>query len=183
MFIDETDVTGTLMNRVYRILWNASRQAWMVAAELTRGKTKSQIGRKKKLLKMISGSLVVSTSLLFTGNALAAPNEYIWDVQDGSWTTGSNWRDGIAPDNLVSNSEVIIDNNGSVGIGTSTPAVPFHVYRNNVDSIIAIDQAGTKNDCGVQFKRATVEKWFIGMNDTDEDLIFRNNGFDEFGSL
>ena len=75
---------------------------------------------------------------------------------------------------------VIIDNNGSVGIGTSTPAVPFHVYRNNVDSIIAIDQAGTKNDCGVQFKRATVEKWFIGMNDTDEDLIFRNNGFDEF---
>lgn len=35
------------MNRVYRIVWNASRQAWMVAAELTRGKTKSQISRKK----------------------------------------------------------------------------------------------------------------------------------------
>jgi autotransporter family porin len=130
MFIDETDVTGTLMNRVYRIVWNASRQAWMVAAELTRGKTKSQIGRKKKLLKMISGSLVVSTSLLFTGNALAAPNEYIWDVQDGSWTTGSNWRDGIAPDNLVSNSEVIIDNNGEATI--SNDIIDLQMGENNL---------------------------------------------------
>ncbi|MBP24287.1 ESPR domain-containing protein, partial [Methylophaga sp.] len=59
LFIDEKNVTGTLMNRVYRIVWNASRQAWMVAAELTRGKTKSQISRKKGLLKLISSSLLV----------------------------------------------------------------------------------------------------------------------------
>lgn len=79
---------------------------------------------------MISGSLVVSTSLLFTGNALAAPNEYIWDVQDGSWTTGSNWRDGIAPDNLVSNSEVIIDNNGEATI--SNDIIDLQMGENNL---------------------------------------------------
>ena len=118
------------MNQVYRIVWNASRQAWMVAAELTRGKTKSQVGRKKTLLKMISSSLLVSTSLAFTGNAVAAPNEYIWDVQDGDWTTGSNWLGGIAPDDFVSNSEIIIDNVGEATI--SNEIIDLQMGENNL---------------------------------------------------
>ena len=110
MFFDETDVTGTLMNRVYRIVWNASRQAWMVAAELTRGKTKSQVGRKKTLLKLISSSLIVSATLAFTGNALAF-SIYTWKPAigtSGDWNIASNWLEGNPPDTNTENNSIYI---------------------------------------------------------------------------
>ncbi|HCN99106.1 MAG TPA: hypothetical protein DIT31_01990, partial [Methylophaga sp.] len=118
LFIDETNVTGTLMNRVYRIVWNASRQAWMVAAELTRGKTKSQISRKKGLLKLISSSLLVSTSLAYTGTALAT--SYDWNIPSGYWSEGANWAEGAAPDEANPERNYIRISNGGEAIVHST---------------------------------------------------------------
>lgn len=106
------------MNRVYRIVWNASRQAWMVAAELTRGKTKSQISRKKGLLKLISSSLLVSTSLAYTGTALAT--SYDWNIPSGYWSEGANWAEGAAPDEANPERNYIRISNGGEAIVHST---------------------------------------------------------------
>lgn len=153
------------MNRVYRIVWNASRQAWMVAAELTRGKTKSQASHNKMLLKMLSGSLVVSSSLLFTGNALA--ETYKWNVPSGEWSNGANWDIGEAPDNTNPTSNFIyISNNGeatvtdTVFLGDNANLYVGQSPSDGTGSLVITDNG-----------QLTVRNFFIGTNNQSEGRV------------
>ena len=170
MFIDETDVTGTLMNRVYRIVWNASRQAWMVAAELTRGKTKSQVGRKKTLQKVISSSLLVTTSLAFSSNVLAV-TEYNWIASSGDWIIGSNWDTGVVPENQQFDFNMIyISNNGEATI-TSTV---------NLDDINSLYVGSDSNETGAlniqDNGQLTIRNFYIGSGKDAEGEVLVTGG-------
>nr|WP_320165868.1 autotransporter domain-containing protein [uncultured Methylophaga sp.] len=86
------------MNRAYRIVWNASRQLWMVAGELTRGRTKSQVSRKKHTLNVMGQALIVAGSLSYAANATAGMY-YYWDATTGNWADSSKWMDATPPVN------------------------------------------------------------------------------------
>jgi len=154
------------MNRVYRIVWNASRQAWMVAAELTSGKTKSQISRKKTLMKLISGSLLISTSLAFTGNALAA-NQYNWNVTSGDWSIGSNWLENEAPDNAnVERNYIRISNDGEATI-TNT----IDLEANNSILYVGDDSDGTGSLVINKDGQLTLDLLYIGTYDGSQGTV------------
>ena len=54
------------MNKVYRVIWNASLGAWVAVSEITKSKG-------KKSNKAIKSGVLVSSLVLFAGNAIAAP--------------------------------------------------------------------------------------------------------------
>lgn len=153
------------MNRVYRIVWNASRQAWMVAAELIRGRTKSHVGRKKKITKMLGNSLLITTSLVFTGNAIA--ENYNWNTPNGEWSNGSNWDIGEAPDNTNPTSNYIyISNNGeatvtdTVFLGDNANLYVGQSINDGTGSLVIKDNG-----------QLTVRNFFIGTNNPSEGRV------------
>jgi xanthine/uracil permease len=54
------------MNKVYRVIWNESLGAWVAVSEITKSKG-------KKSNKAIKSGVLVSSLVLFAGNAIAAP--------------------------------------------------------------------------------------------------------------
>ena len=53
------------MNKVYRVIWNESLGAWVAVSEITKSKG-------KKSNKAIKSGVLVSSLVLFAGNAIAA---------------------------------------------------------------------------------------------------------------
>ena len=63
------------MNKVYRVIWNASLGAWVAVSEITKSKG-------KKSNKAIKSGVLVSSLVLFAGNAIAAS----YDAGNGTAT-------------------------------------------------------------------------------------------------
>ncbi len=76
-----------------------------------------------------------------------------------------------------------------VGIGTSYPDYPLHISDNNNTAVFNIDNEGTKLWTGTRLARDGSEEWFIGMNDSSDNLLFRVNNLtdrmilDQYGNL
>jgi len=72
--------------------------------------------------------------------------------------------------------KMTILDNGNVGIGTSSPSSKLTVENTSGDySLININQAGAPMWVGLRLDRAGTEKWFIGMNQVTNDLLFRRS--------
>lgn len=156
------------MNRVYRIVWNASRQAWMVAAELTRGKTKSQTSRKKTLVKMLGSSLLVTTSLAFSSNALAFTfAHYNWDAVSGDWNDGVNWDTNAAPDTVADNNYIYISNDGEATV-TDT----INLGANSSNLYVGQSSSDGTGSLVIQDNgQLTVSNFFVGTNNPSEGRV------------
>ncbi len=49
--------------------------------------------------------------------------------------------------------------------------------------LVKLDQTGATDWVGLRLDRSSAEKWFVGMGNTDDYLIFRNNGSDNFMTI
>ncbi|MGC6376905.1 YadA-like family protein [Bisgaard Taxon 45] len=79
------------MNKIYRTLWNAATQSWVVVSELAKAGGKSA-STKSALVNSVSGfsfTLIAASVVLATGNASAediAGNKYpLTDAKDGNY--------------------------------------------------------------------------------------------------
>jgi len=68
--------------------------------------------------------------------------------------------------------------NGNVGIGTITPGYKLDVWDTGTASAMARinNSNATRVYTGLRLDRQASEKWFVGMDTTDDDLLFRRAG-------
>ncbi|MEL0166743.1 MAG: autotransporter domain-containing protein [Pseudomonadaceae bacterium] len=82
------------MNRVYRLVWSAGRQAWVAASELARGRSKGSAGKSR-------GALLKASALLVVGMPGAAFGVTLnWDggdPDDTNWSSEANWNPDAFP--------------------------------------------------------------------------------------
>ncbi|MBL4587392.1 MAG: hypothetical protein JKX84_10110, partial [Flavobacteriales bacterium] len=84
-------------------------------------------------------------------------------ADDGDWTISGNDQYSAV--------------SGKVGIGTPTPTSKLEVEGDpDQVAILTIDQQGNDQYVGTNIQRDGAERWFVGMNNLDDDLIFRSNG-------
>jgi len=64
----------------------------------------------------------------------------------------------------------------NVGIGTTNPVDILTITGiSNSPAVINLSQTGTTQYIGTKLQRTATEKWFVGMNNSDDDFIIRNN--------
>lgn len=76
---------------------------------------------------------------------------------------------------LGSNDRLVIGSNGNIGIGTDSPGFPLSVSSGAGTAVIGADDTnvGTRLYTGIRMARSGTEQWFLGMNETDDDLQIR----------
>lgn len=78
-----------------------------------------------------------------------------------------------------SGTNTYLSNTGDkVGIGTTAPSTKLEIYSTATtgDLILKLNQnSTTKLWTGLSINRANSEKWFLGMGNTNENLLFRRN--------
>ncbi|MEC9413181.1 MAG: autotransporter domain-containing protein [Pseudomonadota bacterium] len=118
------------MNLAYRIVWNVSRQAWMVASEFTSAKGKTKTQKTNVQSKRVGHAVVLSTALLATTPlAVQAAGINNWVGADGEWSTATNWDSGVIPTDLAN-----IDNGSTVSISDgSSQSLTSNLYLGNSD--------------------------------------------------
>lgn len=78
------------MNKVYKVIWNASIGAWVATSEIAKGKTKTKS-------KTLNASAIILTSLIsFTPNAFAGTNTEGGVGQGTSISGTTSCREGNA---------------------------------------------------------------------------------------
>ncbi|MEA3358673.1 MAG: hypothetical protein U9R17_04610 [Thermodesulfobacteriota bacterium] len=87
---------------------------------------------------------------------------------------------GIFPGQLTfltnDTGKMSILDNGNVGIGTSFPNSKLTVEGKSGDyTLININQQGAPMWAGLRLDRSGTEKWFIGMSQVNDNLIFRRS--------
>jgi len=65
--------------------------------------------------------------------------------------------------------------NGNIGIGTSSPDSKLTVESTGGDALININQTGAPMWAGLRLARSGTERWFIGMSEVTNDLLFRRS--------
>ena len=96
---------------------------------------------------------------------------------DGSGT--ANYIPKFSDSDTVTDS-VIYDDGTNLGLGTITPSVDLHIYRNNTatTSSMLIDQAGS-GDASLNFRLLGAQSWFLGIDNSDSNTfkIGESSGF------
>jgi len=85
-------------------------------------------------------------------------------------------RATISEDNdwTISGDDMYSSVTGNVGIGAVSPQSKLHVEGSDGDpAIIKINQKGSPNWTGWRMERNGSPKWLIGMNNIDDNLLFR----------
>jgi hypothetical protein len=90
----------------------------------------------------------------------------------------------------IADALTIRETSGNVGIGTTDPIVKLDIKGiNNAATLLRINQIGTDAYAGTRMDRDDVEKWFIGMEPSTQNLIFRRTAsvndvtFDNTGNV
>lgn len=143
------DITSTSGDQL-RISYNSSYY-WEIAREASDGRlsfTDSQNGEKVTILP--SGNVGIGTTTIFHSAKLSvvglthfpfASNSDIGGAVQGFWTQGANgtnyyagglkfyYFDNPSGGGYSLQQGMILDGQGNVGIGTSSPSAPLHVYK------------------------------------------------------
>jgi autotransporter family porin len=131
------------MNKAYKVIWNVSRQAWMIVGELTRGKSKSSTATSaSKLTHTISTALLASGLSVMAIPALAVPDFY-WNTATGDWFTDVNWSSTLVP---TSSDSTFIDNGGTAQVTSGTAEANYLYIGNFNTGTLAISGGGTLSD-------------------------------------
>lgn len=115
-----------------------------------------------------------STNLTGSGNVFVGASA-------GANETGSNklYIDNSNTSNPLIHGDFssdILTVNGSVGIGTDSPASRLEIQSTSGASVIlTIDQQGADNHSGIVLQRDAAEKWHVGMRNLDDHLRIRRN--------
>jgi hypothetical protein len=132
----------------------------------------------------IGGSFGITAGSWTNGNLILAPNDAgTLYLNYGGGSGGIRIYDGG-----TSNQIVTIQSNGRVGIGTTSPGYKLSVVDTGTVPIINIwNNSATPQWTGVRFARGGsvdgTEKWFIGMSNSSDDLIFRNGGSSNYMTI
>lgn len=120
-----------------------------------------------------------------TGQVLKGDGTSLSCVTDavgaGGGLTGSGTANTIAKWTATGLGDSIIQEdttNKEIGIGLS-PGYPLHVLDNGSTAIASLDNVGTSVWTGLRLARGVstaVEKWFLGMNNSDDTLRLRRSG-------
>lgn len=102
------------MNKMYRVIWNASCQVWMAVSEIgkSKGKRKSQSDVLKAAPSCIK-AMLISGGLMFT----TIPALAITSNADGEWNTGGTWVGSTAPG---ASDNVTVEHNLTVSTASAT---------------------------------------------------------------
>jgi len=117
------------MNKVYRVIWNASLGAWVAVSELAKSKGKS------KTVKKIAGSVVLVTTVITTVSVHAEDiNEdlnVVGDITATGEITGSDvtTNSGASLNNL--NSKI---NDTTTGLASKASQTDFNTLNNQVNN-------------------------------------------------
>lgn len=102
-------------------------------------------------------------------------------------TGGTTWTSsgvslGLDVDNSprIGASIMLAANQAEVGINTTTPGYPLDVSSSWGTAVIRLSETNAGNLwTGLRLDRqAGLEKWFLGMDDTSDNLVFRTQGSD-----
>jgi autotransporter family porin len=142
-----------IMHRAFKIIWNVSRQVWMVTGELTRGKSKSSTATSAKKLTHTLSAALFATGLSVIALPAWSVDTY-WSTTTGDWLTAGNWNTNASP---TSSDNTRIDNSGTaqVSSGTAQASYLFVGYGgtgtlginggavSNTDGYIGLDSGST----------------------------------------
>ena len=74
----------------------------------------------------------------------------------------------------IADALTIKETSGNVGIGTNDPVVKLDIKGlSNTATLLRINQIGSDNYTGTRLDRDDTEKWFIGMETSTQNLLFR----------
>ncbi|TAF74333.1 MAG: hypothetical protein EAZ53_09340 [Bacteroidetes bacterium] len=119
-----------------------------------------------------------------TGNPLQARLGLFYGSVSGINNASINFYRGIVNnDGFLAFSTQGIDrmtvyNNGNVGIGTSTPIFSLDIRNQNNTGNTSIrlnNDNASRLYTGLTLSRQGNEKWFVGMNGSDDNYVFRTN--------
>ena len=102
----------------------------------------------------------------------AANVNYVNSVANGNEAGVGIWQSTAGDDVYLNNNEPFYN----VGIGTTEPGYILHITDDDSTSILNIDNLGTDLWTGTRMARDGSEKWFLGMDGTNDNLIFRRTG-------
>jgi len=87
------------MNNIYRVVWNASHQAWVAVSELAKGhgKSKSSVSQSALMGARGIGALLIFSSLGLTTLPAMAANINWNTAGTGEWSNTGNWTGGVLP--------------------------------------------------------------------------------------
>ncbi|MCU4351117.1 ESPR domain-containing protein [Acinetobacter ursingii] len=111
------------MNKVYRVIWNASLGAWVAVSELAKSKGKS------KTVKKIAGSVVVATAAIITVSA------HSQDINEDLNVTGK-----ITATGTITGSDVTTDSGASLNdlnskVNNTTTGLASKASQTDLDNL------------------------------------------------
>jgi autotransporter family porin len=130
------------MNCAFKVIWNTSRQVWMVVGELTKahGEAKSATSNISTW-RALSCVRVAFLTMGFACGANVAVAVSYWNVTTGDWTTGSHWQGGTAP--TAATDFAVINNGGTAEITTFGVVAQEVLVGNTGSGTLAISNGGS----------------------------------------
>ncbi|PCJ31570.1 MAG: hypothetical protein COA90_05810 [Gammaproteobacteria bacterium] len=121
------------MNKAYKVIWNVSRQTWMIVGELSKskGKSKSSTASIGKLTRNLSAALLAAGMSAIPIQVLAA--NIFWDAGTADWFTPTNWRTNSLP---TASDDAYINNAGTAEVSSGSANVSRSL-------VIGYDNAGS----------------------------------------
>jgi autotransporter family porin len=129
--------TGTqdyTMNRVYKLVWNASSSTRMAVSEFAKGKGND--ASKKAVVSTATAIMILGST-----NALSLDDDTFWSKSNDNWEIPENWTDGT-PDN---SRNAFIDNLGTAIVGADVHAesAELTIGLSTVGNDLQINSGGT----------------------------------------
>lgn len=176
------------MNLAYRIVWNVSRQAWMVASEFTSAKGKTKTQKTNLQSKAVGHAVVLSAVLLAASPMTVLATDWDNEAGDGQWSTTTNWVGDSLPNaeaNVSDGSTVLISDGsnqnvtnlrlGGTASGTGNLTISNGSLTTNWTTVA--DKADTKSTLVIDSANAQLSSNMFTVGGTgDGELIIKNAG-------
>ena len=122
-----------------------------------------------------------TSSTITTGARIEAVTDAIWSASENGANLNFYTTDGDAS----TTQKMTILAGGNVGIGTADPESPLHIYEDTSTTTnaagLTIENDGT-GDAKVEFLATGVNRWSVGLDNSDADKFKISHGSDLIGN-